>query len=70
MIVLGTSLQDNVNYWIVPEGSKVEEKEKLVTIPEHTDAEVLQCPYPLLNSFEKFLFEVFQQILYSSYSKI
>jgi hypothetical protein len=34
MIVLGTSLQDNVNYWIVPEGSKVEEKEKLVTIPD------------------------------------
>jgi hypothetical protein len=57
MIVLGTSLQDNVNYWIVPEGSKVEEKEKLVTIPEHTDAEVLSSCLKYSNRFFVFLLQ-------------
>jgi hypothetical protein len=63
MIVLGTSLQDNVNYWIVPEGSKVEEKEKLVTIPEHTDAEVLQCPYPLSEDISMFTAKIVSNYL-------
>jgi hypothetical protein len=63
MIVLGTSLQDNVNYWIVPQGSKVEEKEKLVTIPEHTDAEVLQCPYPLSKDISMFTTKIVSNYL-------
>ncbi|XP_071135084.1 uncharacterized protein [Mytilus edulis] len=49
---------DNVNYWIIPEGSKVNEKEKMVTIPEHTDAEVLQCPYPLSDEIKFNYFEI------------
>lgn len=43
-----------MNYWIVPEGSKVEEKEKLINIPDHGDAEVLQCPYPLDEDISRF----------------
>jgi hypothetical protein len=41
----------------------VEEKEKLVTIPEHTDAEVLQCPYPLSEDISMFTTKIVSNYL-------